>query len=65
VTTGRKVGAVSLAILACLVCFGLATTASIVSREGVDGLFDRKRKALQGTMPEALPILDRVEERVR
>jgi hypothetical protein len=56
---------VSLAILACLVCFGLATTASIVSREGVDGLFDRKRKALQGTMPEALPILDRVEERVR
>ena len=53
------------AVLLCLLCLGFALTASIVSREGVGGVFKRKRAALKRVMPEAIPVLDRIEERSR
>jgi TRAP-type C4-dicarboxylate transport system substrate-binding protein len=52
------------AIFLILLFFGLSSAAVIVSREGWDGLFDRKRDAVQKVMPEALPIVDKVEEEV-
>lgn len=54
-----------LAIFICLFLFGIGSIATIVSQEGLDGLFKRKRTAVKKVMPEALPIADKVEEKVR
>lgn len=62
---GRKLWPALLATILCLLCLGLTTTGNVVSREGLDGLFKRKRDAVRQVMPEALPVVDEVEERVR
>ncbi|RYG48215.1 hypothetical protein EON79_05160 [bacterium] len=38
--------------------FGL----DFIRREGMEGVFDRKRKAFEQVAPDALPIFDRIEE---
>ncbi len=52
-------------VLALLVLVGVATTATVVRNEGVEGLFRRKRDAVRKVAPETLPIVDEVESRVR
>ena len=49
----------------CATLFGLAITLDIVRKEGWEGLLNRKRSVLQSTHPEAGPMLDRAEEKLR
>ena len=53
-----------LAILMGLVLFGLTASAIIVRNEGLEGLFNRKRRAVEAVAPETLPVLDEVADRV-
>ncbi len=54
-----------LVALICLFHFGIGSIVTIVTQEGLDGLFKRKRAAVEKVMPDALPIADKVEEQVR
>ncbi|HSI71887.1 MAG TPA: hypothetical protein VK934_01820 [Fimbriimonas sp.] len=56
---------VLLAIFLCLLAFGLTTMMNIIRKEGIEGVFDRKRDAVKQVMPEAVPLVDRIEEQVR
>lgn len=49
--------------MACQLLFGLSTAASIVRTEGFDGLFDRKRGTVKALAPNAVPVVDEVEQR--
>jgi hypothetical protein len=49
-------------VFAGLLCIAVASVVTIVSSEGVDGLIKRKRDALNQVMPEAVPVLDRIEK---
>lgn len=56
---------IALTVLGFLLFIGLSSIVVIVSREGIEGLFKRKRDAVERVMPEALPIQDKIEEAVR
>lgn len=56
---------IALVLLLCGLLIGFASVATIVSREGVDGVFQRKRKVVKEVMPGALPLVDEVEQRVK
>lgn len=55
---------VLLSILMGLVLIGVTSSVVIVRNEGLEGLFNRKRKAVEAVAPETLPVLDEVEDRV-
>jgi len=55
---------ISLGILAAGTLIGISFAAYVVKSEGMEGLFKRKREAVQKIAPEAMPILDTVEESV-
>ena len=60
----RNPWTIVLSVLACLLVFGLSIAASIVRTEGLDGLFDRKRDAVKAVAPNAVPVVDEIEQRV-
>lgn len=55
---------IALSTLIGLAVIGLTFAAVVVREEGLEGLFDRKRKAVERVAPETLPILDKVEDTV-
>ncbi|MDQ2985843.1 MAG: hypothetical protein M3R13_03870 [Armatimonadota bacterium] len=52
-------------VLGLLLLIGLVSAVTIIRREGLEGLFNRKRAAVKRVAPDALPLLDKVEEQIR
>jgi len=48
-----------------IILVGIGATVTVVRLEGWDGFFDRKRSAVRQVMPEAVPLVDEVEERLK
>lgn len=63
--TRRETWTVVLIALLFAIFIGLSITGFIVRREGVDGLFRRKRAVVQKVMPRALPLHDKFENEVK
>jgi len=55
---------VALGLFLGLTAVGIVIVLGIVATEGTGGLFNRKRKALEVVMPEAVPVVDEIEQRV-
>ena len=59
-----KPWSILLTIFLALLSVGLTSVVAIVSREGPEGLFQRKRDAVKRVMPTAVPVVDQVEEQL-
>jgi hypothetical protein len=57
------IGILIVFLLLLLIC--VSSTVVIVRREGIDGLFRRKRAVVERVAPQALPIQDSVEKEVK
>lgn len=56
---------VILGVAAVVAAFGLIVALNIVSREGWEGLWNRKKEFIKGAQPGAGPLLDEAEKQVR
>jgi hypothetical protein len=65
VRLSRSPWLILLTVFICMLAVAFITTATIIRREGLEGLFERKRGAVKQVMPGAVPIVDRIETEVR
>jgi hypothetical protein len=63
--TRRELWMVALVVFLFILFIGVSTSVVIIRREGIDGLFRRKRAVVEQVRPEALPIQDKIEKAVR